>query len=117
MKPILEKLNQNKTEAAYDEVLRRRKLVGEILDYRFEPMKLILAHNVTGRKNEVSYKPDFLVIHKDYFEFIEVKAKRGKWTSMRDDARAKINIAADLYPFFRWTVVYAEGGNWTHETL
>lgn len=77
----------NKTEALYDCVLDAKKHHGEILWYRFEGVKLRLADNTF-------YTPDFAVMSSDgVMEMHEVK---GFW---RDDARAKIKIAADLYPF------------------
>ena len=77
----------NKTEEAYAAELELQKISGEILWYKFEGIKLRLADNTF-------YTPDFVVLVYDgYLECHEVK---GFW---RDDARAKIKIAADLYPF------------------
>jgi len=45
------------------------------------------------------------------------KVKTKQWTSMRDDARAKINIAAAQFPWFRWSVYYLEEGRWTKEKV
>lgn len=111
MKPILERLNQNKTEAAYDELLRLRKLAGEIEDYRFEPFKLFLSHNVPGGRAATVYIPDFLVVFSDHFEVHEVK---GFW---REDAKVKIKMAAELFPWFKFIAVYAERGQWRYEEL
>jgi hypothetical protein len=99
MKPLLEQLHQNKTEAAYSEYLRLLKIQDRILDYRFEPMRLVLRHAVPGKAKGMTYTPDFLVVHKDYFEFHEVK---GFW---REDARVKIKMAAELFPWFRFLAV------------
>lgn len=77
----------NKTEAAYAARLESLKLAGEIADYRFECIKLRLADNTF-------YAPDFMVLRPDgAFEVHEVK---GHW---EDDARVKIKVAAELYPF------------------
>lgn len=77
----------NKTEAAYAARLESLKLAGEIADYRFECLKLRLADNTF-------YAPDFMVLRPDgAFEIHEVK---GHW---EDDARVKIKVAAELYPF------------------
>jgi hypothetical protein len=77
----------NKTEAAYDLDLDARRHHGDVLWYRFEGVKLRLADNTF-------YTPDFAVMAADgVMEMHEVK---GFW---RDDARAKIKIAADQYPF------------------
>lgn len=77
----------NKTEAAYAARLEALKLAGEIADYRFECVKLRLADNTF-------YTPDFMVLMPNFtFEMHEVK---GHW---EDDARVKIKVAAELYPF------------------
>ena len=96
----------NKTEAAYDKTLAERKHAGEVAWYRFEGIKLRLADNTF-------YTPDFAVMLSDgAMECHEVK---GFW---QDDARAKIKIAADQYPF-RFIAVTAkpkkDGGGWKEE--
>lgn len=98
----------NKTEAAYDRDLRDAQSLGDILWYRFEGLKLRLADNTF-------YTPDFAVMASDgVMECHEVK---GFW---RDDARAKIKIAAEQYPF-RFKAVQAQskkaGGGWKVETF
>ena len=111
MKPILteKNLRQNKTEAAYDKRLWRLKLAGEIIDYRFEAWKLILVHGIPKLRNEMSYTPDFLVVRSDRFEFHEVK---GYW---KEDARLKIKMAAELYPWCRFFGVTLKNGIWRFE--
>ena len=96
----------NKTEAAYAQALQTRKHAGEIAWYRFEGIKFRLADNTF-------YTPDFAVMLADgAMECHEVK---GFW---QDDARAKIKIAADQYPF-RFVAVKAkakkDGGGWDME--
>ncbi len=77
----------NKLEAEYAARLEGLKLAGEISDYRFECLKLRLA-------DRTFYTPDFMVLRADgVFEVHEVK---GHW---EDDARVKIKVAAELYPF------------------
>jgi len=77
----------NKTEAAYAALLERRRAAGEILWFKFEGLKFRLADNTF-------YTPDFAVmLASGAMEAHEVK---GVW---QDDARAKIKIAADMYPF------------------
>jgi len=84
----------NNTEAVYSALLEQRKRAGEIAWFRFEGVKLRLADNTF-------YTPDFVVMLSD--GVIECHEIKGFW---RDDARAKIKIAADMYPFrfraFRW---------------
>lgn len=77
----------NKTEAEYGVVLEARRQAGEIAWFKFEGVKLRLA-------DSTFYTPDFAVMLTDGpMQLHEVK---GHW---QDDARAKIKIAADLYPF------------------
>jgi hypothetical protein len=77
----------NQTESAYENVLIMRQRAGEIAWYRFEGVKLRLADNTF-------YTPDFAVMLADgRMEMHEVK---GYWT---DDARVKIKVAAEMYPF------------------
>lgn len=77
----------NKTEAAYEAMLKQRMSAGEILWYKFEGIKLRLADNTF-------YTADFFVMAADgQLEAHEVK---GFWT---DDARVKTKVAAAMYPF------------------
>lgn len=103
MKPIIRKPgNMNKTEAAYAANLEAKKRAGVIVDWKFEPLKFRLAKTTF-------YTPDFMVINSDNIEFVEVK---GFW---RDDARIKIKVARELYPWFAWTAVKAHRGGWKYE--
>jgi hypothetical protein len=96
----------NQTEREYDELLDGRKHHGEIAWYKFEGLKLRLADNTF-------YTPDFAVmLSTGEMECHEVK---GFW---QDDARAKIKIAADMYPFRFIAVKKApkrDGGGFTVE--
>lgn len=77
----------NKTEVGYSQHLELLKHVGEVLWYRFEGVKLRLADNTF-------YTPDFAVMAATgQMELHEVK---GFW---EDDARVKIKVAAEMYPF------------------
>ena len=98
----------NKTEAAYDKHLALMQHAGEIQWRKFEGLKLRLADNTF-------FTPDFAVMAADgVMECHEVK---GFWL---EDARAKIKIAADMYPF-RFLAVRVkpkkEGGGWEIETF
>ena len=75
----------NKLEAAYAARLESLKLAGEIADYRFECVKLRLADNT--------------VAHADDWE---------------DDARVKIKVAAELYPF-KFIAARKQKGAWLFE--
>lgn len=77
----------NKTERAYADLLEYRKQSGEILDWKFEALKLRLA-------DKTFYSPDFMVVDAD--GFIEVHEVKGYW---EDDARVKVKVAAEQYPF------------------
>lgn len=77
----------NKTEAAYDLLLKQRLHAGEIQWYRFEGVKLRLADNTF-------YTADFFVMNAD--GLLEVHEVKGFWT---DDARVKTKVAASMYPF------------------
>lgn len=77
----------NKAEAAYALHLELLKRSGEVIWYRFEGLKLRLADNTF-------YTPDFAVLAKD--SVLECHELKGFW---RDDARAKVKIAAEMYPF------------------
>jgi len=103
MKPIFPKDDRmNKTEAAYAENLEAKKRAGVIVDWKFEAVKFRLA-------DRTFYTPDFFVINPDTIELIEVK---GFW---RDDARVKIKVARQMFPWFEWTAVQAYKGGWKYE--
>lgn len=98
----------NKTEALYERDLKDALSLGDILWYRFEGIKLRLADNTF-------YTADFAVMARDgVMELHEVK---GFWT---DDARVKIKVAAEQYPF-RFKAVQVrpkkDGGGWKAETF
>ena len=98
----------NKTEAAYAQHLSLLQHAGEIAWHKFEGLKLRLA-------DSTFYTPDFAVMSADgVMECHEVK---GFW---QDDARAKIKIAADLYPF-RFIAIKVktkkDGGGWEVEAF
>ena len=98
----------NKTEAAYEAHLALLQHAGEIQWRKFEGLKLRLADNTF-------YTPDFAVMAAD--GVIECHEVKGFW---QDDARAKIKVAADLYPF-RFLAVRAkakkDGGGWAMESF
>lgn len=96
----------NKTEAAYAAHLESLKIVGEVLWYKFEAIKLRLADNTF-------YTCDFVVLPKSgVLEMHEIKG--GFWT---DDSRVKIKVAASIYPFrfIGATVRKKHGGGWKVE--
>ena len=116
-KPIIPESPMNKTESRFADYLEQLKHMKEIIAWRFEPIKFILAQNVKGGRNATTYKPDFLVVRPDCFEFMEVKAKSGNWTSVRDDALVKIKVVSEMFLWFRFTLAYYEKGEWTFKRV
>lgn len=99
---------RNKTEQAYEDFLTMLQRAGQVVWFKFEGVKLRLADNTF-------YTPDFAVmLTNGQMEMHEVK---GFW---QDDARAKIKIAAELYPF-RFLAAKPktkkDGGGWEIEVF
>lgn len=91
----------NKTERDFSEMLKAGWNATQIAQWNREPITFRLA----GRTR---YTPDFLVWPDarnwdTRFTFVEVKG----W--LREDAAIKIKVVADLFPCFRWLLVYREG--------
>jgi len=96
----------NKTESAYRDHLEALLHAGEILWYRFEGVTLKLADGCR-------YTPDFVLMNRE--GWIECHEVKGYW---QDDARIKIKIAAEMFPFrFVALKVKAkkDGGGWSVE--
>lgn len=97
----------NKTESAYAMELELRKRAGEIYWYGFEAIKLRLADNTY-------YTPDFAIV-KPFGMNLEFHEVKGFW---REDARVKIKVAAEMFPF-QFTAVtkrkQRDGGGWKVE--
>ncbi|HDK6244633.1 TPA: DUF1064 domain-containing protein [Klebsiella quasipneumoniae] len=101
----------NKTETAYAQELELRRRYGEIAWYRFEGIKLRLADNCF-------LTVDFAVMLADgRLVMVDVKDSKAVFT---DDARVKMKVAADSYPFV-FQVAYPKpkklGGGWEIEEL
>ncbi len=101
----------NKTEAAYAERLRALQMAGEILWHRFEGVKLRLA-------DKTFLTVDFAVMRADgQLEMHDVKGSKAIYT---DDARVKMKVAAEMYPFV-FRVAYPnskrQGGGWQIEEV
>lgn len=101
----------NKAETFYSYELERQRQHGEIRTWKFEAIRFILAERTT-------YTPDFLVWMKNGDICLhEVKAvwrSTGK-SHWEDDARAKIKIAAELFPEFQFYGVWWDGGQFNYE--
>ena len=99
---------RNKTELAYEEALKALQRDGQIAWFKFEGVKLRLADNTF-------YTPDYAVmLTNGQMEMHEVK---GFW---QDDARVKVKVAAELFPF-RFLAVRPkpkkDGGGWIFEEI
>ncbi len=77
----------NKTEAEYAQYLELQKHSGNILWYKFEGIKFRLG-------DACHYSPDFAIMRSD--NSMEIHEVKGFW---RDDAKVKIKIASEMYPF------------------
>ena len=96
----------NKTEAVYADHLRMQQIAGVVLWYRFEGVKLRLADNTF-------YTPDFAVmLDNGQIEIHEVKGARAIFA---DDAKVKVKVAAEQYPFpvvVAFPIPKSRGGGW-----
>jgi hypothetical protein len=101
----------NKTEAAYAVELENLKHAGAILWSKFEGIKLRLADNTF-------FNVDFAVMTSGLeLQMHEVKPRKGDTYYTEDDAKMKVKIAADQYPFrffIKWPL---KGGGWGSEEL
>lgn len=94
----------NKTETAYAQHLQLLQHAGEITWFAFEALKLRLA-------DATFYEIDFVVLVRS--GELEIHEVKGHW---EDDARVKIKVAAQLFPF-RFIAVKKDGQNWITEEI
>lgn len=88
-------------ERAYGKLLEDRKRGGEIVDYGFQVMKLLLIRGVTKSEEAEGvksswYEPDFTVYEND--GTISQHETKG-YLDMASDGWLKFKNAASLYPF------------------
>ena len=104
MKPIFRQRTKgmNKLEARYALYLEMLKKDGQIIDFRYEEIKLKLAPHTF-------WTPDFWVVYKDHFEFHETK---GYWEA---HSRIKIKVAAEQFSYFRFKAIRMVKGIWKEE--
>lgn len=89
----------NRTESAYAAHLELLKESGDVLWWKFEGVKLRLAHNTF-------YTCDFMLLKRDGQVCMdEVKG------FMTDDAAVKIKVAASIYPF-QFRIIRKSGSMW-----
>lgn len=101
----------NKTEERFAQHLELERHTGRVQWWKFEGIKLMLAKN-TSLTVDFAVLPDTGIL-----TMIDVKGAKALFT---DDARAKMKIAADTYPFV-FKVAYpqskADGGGWVIEEI
>lgn len=115
----------NRTETRYSEYLANRLLIGEIQWWEFEPITFKLG-------KDLRWTPDFLILTRELeLEFhdtkagtsqkkkddLGVKVSTGKYVPrVEDDARVKIIMAAEKWPFLQFCTVWEAGkagcGTW-----
>jgi hypothetical protein len=97
----------NRTEARRAAELEAMRRAGEIQSWTFEGITLKLA-------DDCRYTPDFFVRAAD--GTIRCEETKGFW---RDDARAKIKMAARVFPMFHFVALTVrkkrDGGGWQRE--
>ena len=101
---VITQPEMNGTEAKYAWILEGRRLAGEIQRYEFEKITLKLGA-------DCRYTPDFYVVNREgEIEFHEVKG------FFRDDAKVKIKVAAENFPFRFYLARLVKGG-WDIEEI
>ncbi len=84
-----------------------------VVDWDYHPMRVNLTPGL-------SYTPDFgLLVCRNgsapRWRLVEVK---GSWKSKNArDSRVRLEVAAQLFPFFEWVAVVQERGAWIFETI
>lgn len=97
----LEKGKMNKTEERYAGMLDLRKMAGEVVEYRFEVIKLRIGDNCF-------YEPDFLVqLASGELEVHEVKGGY-----ITEDGLVKFRAAQTIYPFLKFRMMQWKDGEW-----
>lgn len=92
----------NRTEKAYAAYLEALKTQGAVAWFKFEGIKLRLA-------DKTFYSPDFAVMLSN--GELEIHEVKGFW---QDDARVKIKIASEMYPF-RFKAIQLKKKQWVVE--
>jgi hypothetical protein len=92
----------NKLEADYENYLLLQS-----------PNVFITSQQLSFRlANGLRYTPDFVVF--DTFGSVDAHEVKG---FMRDDAAAKLKVAATLFPFIKWTLAWKECGEWRTQII
>jgi hypothetical protein len=100
----------NKTETRYSVYLDQQKLAGAVQWWNFEGIKLMLAPN-TSITVDFAVMPDTGIL--------EMRDVKGAKAMVTDDARAKMKVAAGMYPFvFKFVYPAGQGSNaWIEEEI
>lgn len=96
----------NRTEAAYSKLLDEKLSQGKIAWYKFEGITLKLA-------NRTSYTPDFFVMLSN--GELEVHEVKGSLNFIQDDAKVKVKVSAETFPFRFYLIApkpKKNGGGW-----
>ena len=108
-----------KTEAQYYAILNELKMVGEIIEIRFEAHTFKLAEGLR-------YTPDFEIVYADPSRgkaFFEIKGSEffASGKSNQQNSITKLKIAAKLFPEYYFYKCYPrakkDGGAWVTELI
>lgn len=104
----LPKGTMNRTEAEYSLLLDQQKQLGQIIDYKFHPLRVRLA-------DHTYYEVDFLVLHGD----MKLAIHETKGGYVTDKGQLKIKLCAEVLPWFRFLkctkLPKKNGGGWKIE--
>lgn len=99
----------NKTEERFAQMLELERHAGKVQWWKFEAIKLMLAKN-TSITVDFGVLPDTGIL-----TMIDVKGSKAMVT---DDARVKMKVAAEMYPFvFKFAYPRAKGEGWEIEEI
>lgn len=94
---------KSKAEERYAAELEVRKRSGDIRDWKYEAVTLVIGDDGARKAR---YTPDFLVEHMvGYLECVEVKGPY-----CREAAKVRFKVAVERYPGFVWTWAEWRGG-------
>lgn len=104
-KPSAKRRGSNKLEAAYGQRLETLRAQGEVLAYFFERLTLKIA-------DDCRYTPDYFVVTPTGMELHEVKGPQA-W----EDSIIKLKVAADMFPWFRFSLQKRVKGEWISKEI
>jgi hypothetical protein len=101
---------RSKTELLYATHLELSRKTGEIGEWRYEVVTLVLAPGVR-------YIPDFMVVKDGQIEFHEVKGRKGVGFWSLPVSKVKIRMAASRFPWWKFRIVWPGGSSGTWDTV